>query len=119
VADFDAITHAACCQWYVRQRRKRAQAMRTETVRLHGVREGRGADLCQAICTATFCPCNMPAIVRRRMRVIQAQATTFHRWIRWRQEWEHIGTPHRVKWADAVRAKVLKDILFGKSYPQG
>jgi len=118
VADFDAITHAATCQWYVRQRSKRQQAMRTETVKLHGVREGRGVDLCLSICSVTFCPCNMPAIVHRRMRVIQMQATTFHRWVRWRPEWEHIGTPHRVKWWGTAQNRSAHSYFRRESYPQ-
>ena len=99
-------------------RRQHAQAMRTETVKLHGVREGRGIDLCLSICSVTFCPCNMPAIVHRRMRVIQMQATTFHRWIRWRPEWEHIGTPHRHKWWDAMQEYAAFKYGNRKSYPQ-
>ena len=100
------------------RRRKLAQAMRTETVKLHGVREGRGQELCLSICSVTFCPCNMPAIVHRRMRVIQMQATTFHRWVRWRPEWEHIGTPHRAKKVQHMWASCKVRRSIRACYPQ-
>jgi hypothetical protein len=76
-------------------KRKHRQGMRTESVKIHGARDSRGLALCQAICSVTFCPCNMPAVVYRRRRVIQLQATCFFKWVRWKPEWEHIGTPHR------------------------
>ena len=100
------------------RRNKLAQGMRTETVKLHGVRDGRGLDICKAICSVTFCPCNMPAIAKRRQRVIQIQCTSFFKWVCWRPEWEHIGTPHRIKAAESMATKRLKRHLFGKSYPQ-
>jgi len=98
--------------------RKHAQAMRSETVKLHGAREGRGQELCQLLCSVMFCPCNMPAIAKRRRSVIQMQATTFYHWVRWRVEWEQIGTPHRVKKTQHMWASCKVRRSIRECYPQ-
>jgi hypothetical protein len=102
-------------QW---RRHKHAQSMRTETVRLHGARDGRGLDLCAMLCSVTFCPCNMPAIIARRRRIIQMQATSFFLWVRWRPEWEYIDTPHRAKWSGRAAHSMSHLGLIRKGYPQ-
>ena len=100
------------------RRNKLAQGMRTETVKLHGAREGRGQELCQLLCSVMFCPCNMPAIAKRRRSVIQMQATTFYHWVRWRVEWEHIGTPHRLKWWSSIHNRQAHSYVRRTGYPQ-
>jgi len=100
------------------RRRKMGQSMRTETVKLHGVREGRGQDLCQLLCSVMFCPCNMPAIAKRRRSVVQMQANTFYHCVRWRVEWEHTGTPHRQKWSGKAAHSMFHLGLVRRSYPQ-
>ena len=80
------------------RRRKLNQAMRIESVKIHGSRDGRDMAWCNLVCSTTFCPCNLPAVANLRRRTIQRQATSFMLWIRWSPIHEDTPPRYRRHW---------------------
>lgn len=92
--------------WRYRQRTKRAQAMRTSSVRVHGSRWMRPCPW-EPLCSAELaCVCNRHVIRSMRSRCCNRIATSFLKFCRSIPSRAEESPPWRVKWG-AVDTSVL------------
>lgn len=91
------------------KRRKHAQAMRTENVRINGSRWNRPCILEQFDACGSDCICNRPPIRARRSRGCNRVASSFLKWCRaiperaefaplWRKKWAVFMMCNRRRW---------------------
>ena len=98
-------------------RRKHAQAMRTESVRVEGSRWNRPCYY-EGFCTPyTPCVCERHPIVRMRSRCCNRVACSFMKWCRSIPSREHESPPWRTKWACDNKLVYLPMFLRGYPHP--